>query len=67
MTVVGTWTNLIFHPHELCEIRLSGLHVRIPPPGTKARGLIFNGGVIGPLNRQLQLRPSLQMERRWTF
>lgn len=47
MTVVGTWTNLIFHPHELYEIRLSGLHVRIPPPGSKARGLIFNGGVIG--------------------
>jgi hypothetical protein len=46
MTVVGTWTNLIFHPHELYEIRLGGLHVRIPPAGTTARGLDFNGGVI---------------------
>jgi hypothetical protein len=46
MTVVGTWTNLIFHPHELYEIRLGGLHVQIPPPGTKARGLDFNGGLV---------------------
>jgi hypothetical protein len=46
MRVVGTWTNLIFHPHELYEIRLGGLHVRIPPPGTKARGLDFNEGVV---------------------
>jgi hypothetical protein len=46
MTVVGTWTNLIFHPHELYEIRLDGLHVQIPPPGTKARKLDFSGGVV---------------------
>jgi hypothetical protein len=46
MTVVGSWTNLIFHPHELHEIRLDGLHVQIPPPGTKARKLDFDGGVV---------------------
>jgi hypothetical protein len=46
MTVVGKWTNLIFHPHELYEIQLGGLHVRIPPPGTKARRLDFNEGVV---------------------
>lgn len=45
MTVVGAWTNLILHPHNLYEIRLGGLHVRIPPPGTKARGLDFDEGV----------------------
>jgi hypothetical protein len=46
MTVVGTWTTLIFHPHRLYEIRLDGLHVQIPPPGTKARGMDFNNGVV---------------------
>jgi hypothetical protein len=46
MTVVGTWTNLVFHPHELYEIRLGGLHVQIPPPGTQARKLDFEGGVV---------------------
>ena len=46
MTVVGTWTNLIFHPHELYEIRLSGLHVQIPPPATQARKLDFEGGMV---------------------
>ena len=45
MEVVGTWTNLLFHPHELYEIRLEGLHVRIPPKGTAARGMDFNGGM----------------------
>ncbi len=45
MEVVGTWTNLLFHPHELYEIRLQGLHVRIPPKGTAARGMDFNGGM----------------------
>jgi hypothetical protein len=46
MTVVGTWTNLIFHPHELYEIRLGGLHVQIPPPGTQARKEDFDGGMV---------------------
>jgi hypothetical protein len=46
MTVVGTWTNLIFHPHELYEIRLGGVHVQIPPPATKARKLDFEGGLV---------------------
>ena len=55
MTVVGKWTNLIFHPHELYEIRLGGLHVRIPPPGTKARGLDFNEGVIAPSQQTIQI------------
>src|SRR3984885_14746356 len=42
MTVVGKWTNLIFHPHELYEIRLGGLHMRIETSGAKARRLHFN-------------------------
>jgi hypothetical protein len=55
MTVVGTWTNLIFHPHELYEIRLGGLHVRIPPPGTKARGLDFNEGVVTSSQQTIEI------------
>jgi hypothetical protein len=55
MTVIGTWTNLIFHPHELYEIRLGGLHVRIPPPGTKARGLDFNEGVVASSQQTIQI------------
>ena len=55
MTVLGTWTNLIFHPHELYEIRLGGLHVRIPPPGTKARRLDFNEGVVAPSQQTIQI------------
>lgn len=45
MEVVGTWTNLLFHPHELYQIRLEGLQVRIPPKGTEARGMDFGGGM----------------------
>jgi hypothetical protein len=55
MMVVGTWTNLIFHPHELYEIRLGGLHVQIPPPGTKARGVDFNEGVVASSSQQVQI------------
>jgi hypothetical protein len=55
MTVVGTWTNLIFHPHELYEIRLGGLHVQIPPPGTKARALDFNGGVLASSKQSIAI------------
>jgi hypothetical protein len=55
MTVVGTWTNLIFHPHALYEIRLGALHVRIPPPGTKARGLDFNGGVVASSQQTIEI------------
>jgi hypothetical protein len=55
MTVVGTWTNLLFHPHELYEIRLGGLHVRIPPPGTKARALDFNEGVVAPSQQKIAI------------
>ncbi|HEY6446071.1 MAG TPA: AsmA-like C-terminal region-containing protein [Acidobacteriaceae bacterium] len=46
MTVSGTWLGLIFHPHELREIRLEELHVQIPPPGTRARGMDFDQGVV---------------------
>ena len=55
MTVVGTWTNLIFHPHELYEIQLGGLHVQIPAPGTEARRLDFNGGVIASSNQTISI------------
>lgn len=46
MTVLGTWTGLILHPHTLYEMRLDGLHVQIPPAGTVARGMDFGGGVL---------------------
>jgi hypothetical protein len=55
MTVVGTWTNLIFHPHELYEIRLGGLHVQIPPPGTKAHALDFNEGVVASSSQKVEI------------
>ena len=55
MTVVGTWTNLIFHPHELYEIRLGGLHVQIPPPGTQARKKDFDGDVVASSSQQIQI------------
>ncbi len=55
MTVVGTWTNLIFHPHELYEIRLNGLHIQIPPPGTKARGEDFNEGVVASSSQRVEI------------
>lgn len=46
MTVDDTWTALLFRPHELYEIRLNGLHIQIPPPGTTARRTdIFSGSL----------------------
>jgi len=53
MTVAGTWTNLIFHPHTLYQIRLEGLHVQIPPAGTKARGMDFNGDMLSPSQHEM--------------
>jgi len=55
MQVIGTWTTLLFHPHLLYEIQLTGLHVRIPPPGTKARGMDFDEGVIDTSQSELQI------------
>ena len=55
MTVVGSWTNLIFHPHALYEIQLGNLHIRIPPPGTKARELDFSGGVIASSQQTIEI------------
>jgi hypothetical protein len=56
MTVVGTWTTLIFHPHRLFEIKLDGLHVQIPPPGTKARGMDFDQGMIDSSQSKMQIQ-----------
>jgi hypothetical protein len=55
MQVIGTWTTLLFHPHLLYEIQLTDLHVRIPPPGTKARGMDFDQGVIDTSQSKLQI------------
>lgn len=55
MQVVGQWTTLLFHPHRLNEILLEGLHVQIPPPGTKARGMDFDGGVISTSQSEMQI------------
>ncbi len=55
MQVVGHWTTLLFHPHTLDLILLEGLHVQIPPPGTKARGMDFDGGVISTSQSELRI------------
>lgn len=55
MTVSGTWLGLIFHPHRLQLIRLEEVHVQIPPPGTKARGMDFDQGVISPSQSKMEI------------
>lgn len=45
LKVQGTWANFILHPHELYEMRLVGVHVQIPPPGTEARSTDFDQGM----------------------
>lgn len=55
MTVVGSWTNLILHPHHLYEIRLGGLHVQIPPAGTKARRLAFDQGLVASSSQKIEI------------
>lgn len=55
MTVAGNWLALIFHPHRLYMIRLEGLHVQIPPPGTPARGKDFDQGVISTSQSEMQI------------
>jgi len=55
MTVAGQWLRLIFHPHTLYQIELEGLHVQIPPPGTKARGMDLDNGVISTSDSKLRI------------
>lgn len=55
MQVIGTWTNLIFHPHLLHEILVEGLHVQIPPAGTTARGLDFDQGMIDSSQSKIRI------------
>ncbi len=55
MTVAGQWGMLLFHPHLLYEIRLEGLHVQIPPAGTKARGMDFDNGVVDTSESKLKI------------
>ncbi|HZZ37675.1 MAG TPA: AsmA-like C-terminal region-containing protein [Acidobacteriaceae bacterium] len=55
MQVEGHWTTLLFHPHRLNLILLEGLHVQIPPPETKARGMDFDGGVISTSQSEMQI------------
>jgi hypothetical protein len=55
MQVEGHWSELLFHPHRLNLIQLQGLHVQIPPPGTKARGMDFDGGVISTSQSEMQI------------
>jgi len=59
MTVAGQWLVLIFHPHTLYQIRLEGLHVQIPPPGTKARRMDFDNGVISTSESKLRIESIL--------
>lgn len=80
MQVIGTWTNLFFHPHLLYQIRLQGLYVQIPPSGTKARGMDFNQGVMDSSQSKIRidtivadgtildfLRPNHQAPMRFRF
>lgn len=53
MRVQGTWANMIFHPHTLYQIQLEGLHVQIPPPGTKARGMDFDSSMLSPSQHEM--------------
>jgi hypothetical protein len=55
MQVVGTWSNLLFHPHELYQIRLTGLHVQIPPRGTVAHQKDFDHGVMSTSDSKMQI------------
>ncbi|MGA7521035.1 MAG: AsmA-like C-terminal region-containing protein [Acidobacteriaceae bacterium] len=55
MQVVGHWTTLLFHPHRLNALLLEGLRVQIPPPGTKARGMDFDGGVISTSESEMRI------------
>jgi hypothetical protein len=55
MTVEGQWGMLLFHPHLLYEIRLEGLHVQIPPAGTKARGMDFDNGVVDTSQSKMRI------------
>lgn len=55
MTVAGNWFNLLFHPHTLYKITVDGLHVQIPPPGTQARGMDFDQGVISSSQSELKI------------
>lgn len=59
MTVAGQWLRLIFHPHTLYQIRLEGLHVQIPPPGTAARGKDLDNGVISTSDSKLRIQTIL--------
>lgn len=59
MTVSGTWLGLFFHPHRLRQIRVEELHVQIPPPGTKARGMDFDQGVISTTQSKIQIETIL--------
>jgi hypothetical protein len=67
MQVIGTWTTLLFHPHLLYEIRLDGLHVRIPPPGTKARGMDLDQGVIDASQSELKIETIVANETQLDF
>jgi hypothetical protein len=55
MTMEGQWAMLLFHPHLLYQIRLEGLHVQIPPAGTRARGTDFDNGVVDTSQSRLHI------------
>jgi hypothetical protein len=56
MTVVGSWIDLLVHPHMLYQIRLSGLHVQIPPSGTVARRMDFDQGVVSSSRQKIEIK-----------
>lgn len=55
MTVEGQWGMLLVHPHTLYQIVLAGLHVQIPPAGTRARGMDFDNGVIDTSQSKMKI------------
>lgn len=56
MTVIGTWSNLLFHPHLLHELRVEGLRVNVPTPGTKGGGINFAAEVFSPSQQKMQIQ-----------
>lgn len=55
MRVEGTWSGLFLHPHQLYQMRLEGVRVQIPPPGTRARRMDFDQGVIDTSGQKMEI------------
>lgn len=48
LTAIGSYLDFIFGPHHLHALRIEGLHVQIPAPGTAGNGTQFLSGPSSP-------------------